>query len=49
MDGKNIGTAIAVKGIGKVKRRLLCLDIDKKNIPQITTTIIIMSLEYVTN
>ena len=50
MDGKILEPLLQLKVIGKDERRLLGLDIDKKNIPQITTitkittTIIIMSL-----
>jgi len=50
MDGKISEPLLPLKVIGKDERRLLGLDIDKKNIPQITTitkittTIIIMSL-----
>jgi len=50
IDGKISEPLVPLKVIGKDERRLLGLDIDKKNIPQITTitkittTIIIMSL-----
>jgi hypothetical protein len=54
MDGKIWEPLLQLKVSGKGERRLLCLDIDKKNIPQIiittrtttkiTTTIIILSL-----
>ena len=52
MDGKISEPLVPLKVIGKDERRLLGFDIDKKNIPQITTTtttkitttIIIMSL-----
>jgi len=46
MDGKISEPLLQLKVSGKDERRLLCLDIEKKNIPQITTTtiIIIMSL-----
>jgi hypothetical protein len=51
IDGKISEPLVPLKVIGKDERRLLGLDIDKKNIPQITTTttkitttIIIMSM-----
>jgi len=47
MDGKILEPLLQLKVIGKDERRLLGLDLDKKNMPQITTTtttIMIMSL-----